>query len=96
VKVAFTPFKKLKPLFVRRLKDFNSCYFVYCQEMREIVIAFNNIRGAKVYLSEGEICECLCDSVCLNSIDAVSMAGPVICQARHHSFKWSSDLWEKH
>jgi hypothetical protein len=63
--------------------------------MREIVIGFNNMRGTKVHLSEGEICDCLCDSVCLNPIDAVSMAGPVICQAKHHSFKRSSDLWEK-
>jgi hypothetical protein len=63
--------------------------------MREIIIAFNNKRGAKVHLSEGEICDCLCDSVCLNPVDAVSMAGLVICQAKHHSFKRSSELWEK-
>ena len=53
LKVSFVSFWKLRPFFVRRLRDFNSYCCRYHQEMIEITQAFNNMHAPKFHLQDG-------------------------------------------
>jgi hypothetical protein len=96
VKVSFVSFRRLRPFFIMRLKDFNSCCCIYHQQMAEITIGFNNMRASKVHLVEGEqYCNCWCSGLCCNSVCGRAVAGPVSCQHLQHRYKRSSYLWEQ-
>jgi hypothetical protein len=92
--VGVIAFKKLKPYFVWKLKDFNSCCCRYHQEMVEIKLGFNNMRVAHVHLdSTNEPCMCGHDNVCSNPPNSVVVES-LTCQAHHHVYKRNSSLWE--
>jgi hypothetical protein len=94
--VCFAKFRRLRPFFVKRLKDFNSCCCKYHQEMAEIVIGFNNMRAHSVHLEGGEgPCTWGCDFVCCKPIEGNVASRVVTCQAAFHTYKHSSELWEK-
>ena len=89
-------FRRLRPFFVRRLRDFNSCCCRYHQEMAEITIGFNNMRSVKFHLDSGAIsCTCGCESMCCNPVSRSGTAvGVVICQSVHHTYSRNTHLWE--
>ena len=94
--VSFVAFKRLKPFFIKRLTDFNSCCCKYHQEMQEITLGFNNMRSTKVHVQAGESsCGCFCASVCTNLGSSDAAEGRVTCQVARHKFKRSSELWEQ-
>jgi hypothetical protein len=96
VKVCYAAFRRLRPFFVQRLRDFNSCCCKHHQEMAEITVGFNNMRSNKVHLIEGEeFCDCWCLRLCCKSSDGQPLLGPVTCQHLQHTYKRSTHLWGK-
>jgi hypothetical protein len=90
--VGFVALKTLKPYFVWKLKDFNSCCCCYHQEMVEIKSSFNNMRATHVRLdSTNEPCMCGHDNVCSHLLNGV-VVGSLICQAHHHVYKRSLSM----
>ena len=96
VDIGFISFHKLKPYFVRKLKDFNTCCCKYHQEMIEIKVGFNNLRAPTVHQQGlNSPCACACETICGNPIDGAGQGQGVSCQATYHTYKGCSDLWEK-
>ncbi|KAG0631145.1 hypothetical protein M758_1G230800 [Ceratodon purpureus] len=94
--LSYTVFKRLKPFYVKRLTDFNSCCCKYHQEMQEITLGFQNMRTNKVHIEAGESgCTCGCASICTNFGESTMGEGPVTCQVSRHRYKRSSELWEQ-
>lgn len=96
LKVGLTTFKKLKPFFVKKLKDFNTCCCKYHQQMLQIKIGFNNLRSSSSHNGDNHSsCECFCDVVCSNPVEhSTSSIGSVTCQANLHVYKGITHLAE--
>lgn len=96
LKVSFVSFRKLRPFYIRRLRDFNSCCCRYHQEMEEITMGFNNMRAGKFHLGVGvDSCSCWCPDLCCRARDGGELTGVVACQSKNHTYKRSSHLWEQ-
>ena len=68
--IEFNSFHKLKPYFVRKLKDFNTCCCKYHQDMIEIKVGFNNMRALAIHRQGlNSPCICSCESICENPIN---------------------------
>jgi hypothetical protein len=50
-------FEGLKPLFVKPMKEQNTCYYIYHVEMEELQLGLNNMR-VKSSLHHNDECEC--------------------------------------
>lgn len=93
--VMISSFHRLKPWFVYRLKEWNTCTCRYHTELGELLIGFNNMRtvGKGVH---GQ-CQCLCEEVCQrNSIQPCEEGHsylPQHCGAHLHRFERMSSLW---
>lgn len=79
-------FEKLKPWFVRKLKDRNTCCCVYHIQLLFLKDAFNKMRSDAASF-HGRSCSCACDT-CKPSI----VGGK--CAASEHSFSGITKLWE--
>jgi hypothetical protein len=67
VEIGLITFGKLKPYFVKKLQDFNSCYCKYHQEMVEIKVGFNNMHVVGVHHGlQNSTCKCRHLSLCAN------------------------------
>ena len=96
LKVSFVSFRKLRPFYIRRLRDFNSCCCRYHQEMEEITMGFNNMRAGKFHLGVGvDSCSCWCPDLCCRARDGGELTGVVACQSKNYTYKRSSHLWEQ-
>jgi hypothetical protein len=96
VVVSFVAFRRLKPYFVKRLRDFNSCCCRYHQEMVEITLGWNNMRAVNVHISNGDLaCSCGCATMCGMPTSGDGASGPVQCQSLAHTYKQSTKLWER-
>jgi hypothetical protein len=94
VYVGFIAFKKLKPYFVRKSWDFNSCCCKYHEEMLEIKVGFNNMWVMQVHVgSSNQPCSCGFYNVCLNPSKGCVLGTKVICWAHHHVYRRISKLW---
>ncbi len=91
VQIGLKSFVKLKPYFVKRLKDFNTCCCKYHQEMVKIKDGFN-MRSTDDHHPS---CSCQCDSICTRPVNNSLVQGIVTCQGIHHIFKRSMDLWSQ-
>ena len=78
-------FEKLKPWFVRKLKDRNTCC-VYHIQLMYFLNAFN-IMCSKAFVFHGNSCTCECN-VCNSSM----VLGK--CTTSEHTFKGITKLWE--
>jgi len=96
VQIGLKSFVKLKPYFVKRLKDFNTYCCKYHQEMVKIKNGFN-MRSTDVHHGDDHhpSCSCQCDSICTRPDDNSLVQGIVTCQGIHHIFKRSMDLWSQ-
>ena len=82
VEIGFISFHKLKPYFVRKLKDFNTCC-KYHQELIEIKVGFNNLRAPRVHQQGlNSPCACCCESICGNPIKRAGQGQRVSCQTK--------------
>ena len=94
VKVSFICFWRLRPFFIRRLRDFKSCCCKCHMEMAEIVVGFNNMRSPRFHFpSTPESCSC--KAVCCDTGDKAVQEGAVKCQAPVHVYKRTLELWEQ-
>ena len=94
--IGFISFHKLKPYFVRKLKDFNTYCCKYHQEMIEINVGFNNLRAPIVHQQDlNSPCACCYESICGNPINEAGQGQGVSCQTTYHTYKSSSSSWEK-
>ncbi|CAM6002456.1 unnamed protein product [Sphagnum balticum] len=91
VQIGPKSFVKLKPYFVKRLKDFNTCCCKYHQEMVKIKDGFN-MRSTDDHHPS---CSCQCDSICTRPVNNYLAQVIVTCQGIHHIFKRSMDLWSQ-
>jgi len=96
VQIGLKSFVKLKPYFVKRLKDFNTCCCKYHQEMVKIKDGFN-MRSTDVHHGDDHhsSCSCQCDSICTRPVNNSLVQDIVTCQGIHHIFKRSMDLWSQ-
>ncbi|KAG0572174.1 hypothetical protein KC19_VG074600 [Ceratodon purpureus] len=96
IKVSLTSFRRLKPYFVRRLRDLNACCCRYNIEMQEITVGWNTMRSQRVHLDGvSGSCSCGCPSMCTKPVDGAGTVGVVRCQSTMHSYKRATHLWEK-
>jgi hypothetical protein len=65
-KVGLRAFEKLKPYYVKRLKEHNTCTSKYHTEMVELQHGFNNMQTTSKGV-HGRMCPCNCD-ICFNEI----------------------------
>jgi hypothetical protein len=88
VQIGLKSFVKLKPHFVKRLKDFKTCYCKYHQKMVELKDGFNNMRLIVVHPGDDHLsCHCQCDPICTRPTTNSIVQGIVACQGIHHVFK---------
>jgi len=89
------PFYKLKPYFVKKVSDFNSCC-KYHLEMVEINSRFNNMQATAIHHRlQNSTCKCKCFPLCANPIDGTFQHGTFSCQATTHAFERIFDLHQK-
>jgi hypothetical protein len=63
------------------------------QEMQEIIVDFNNIRGIAIHLPEGESgCNCNYPRLYANFVDSNVISGPVTYLSQQHMYKKSTEL----
>lgn len=91
--VGLRAFELLKPFYVRRLMERNTCTCRYHCEMAELVKGFNNMRTATKGI-HGRHCGCSCE-VCGAPGTALpsSEGGPSACHADLSHFTRLTDLW---
>jgi hypothetical protein len=71
-------FERLKPWWVRKLKERNTCCCIYHVEMDMMKVELNNLRDKVKSMHAGCACECI---VCLANV------GGRACHAHEHIFK---------
>lgn len=79
-------FEKLKPWFVRKLKDRNTCCCVYHIQMLFLKDAYNQLRSNATGF-HGRSCSCACD-ICNKGV----LSGR--CAASEHTLSGITKLWE--
>ncbi len=90
-----TSFDKLKPYFVKKIHDFNSCC-KYHQEMVEFKARFNNMHTIAIHHGlQNSTCKCKCFFLCANFVDGTFQHGAFSCQATTHAFERIFDLHQK-
>jgi len=96
IDIGYTSFRRLKPYFVRRLRDFNTCCCKHHQEMQEIVVGWNTMQSEQVHLPPGAMsCSCGCPSLCSRAVEGSTTTGIVRCQSMLHTYTRATSLWEK-
>ncbi len=83
-KVGLHAFEKLKPFYVKQLKERNACGYKYHVEMAELKLGFNNLKMALQGV-DGKHCECNCE-ICTN-------ASNVFCTVEKCTFYGLTDFW---
>ena len=87
ITVSYVAWRRLKPFFVKRLTDFNSCCCRYHQEMQEITTGFMNMRSQKVHVEASESSYgCWCAGLCTNFGPSTTGEGVVSCQVARHRY----------
>jgi hypothetical protein len=81
----------LKPWFVQRLKEFNTCCYQYHIELRELKDGFNNIR----LCGPDEVCICECNEVCNPLIFTHDQHQTPSCLSNESILKGVIDFWQK-
>lgn len=87
MKVGQRSFEKLKPWFVRKLKDQNTCCCVYHIQLMYFKDAFNIMRSS-AFGFHGKSCTCECNVCKSNVVNAECLV------AVEHSFSGITKLWE--
>jgi len=88
MEVGFIAFHKFKSYFFHKLKDFNSCYFLYHHEMLDIKTRFNNMGASTMYhgSQDGKFCTCGCKTICANLGHKTIVSTIVSCQTIKHTY----------
>jgi hypothetical protein len=87
VEIGFIAFHKLKPYYVKKLNDFNSCCCKYHQEMMEIKVGFYNMKASNVHQGyDVPFCTCGCEAICANPGHGIAIGPIVSCQALKHTY----------
>jgi hypothetical protein len=98
--IGVTTFMSLKPWFIRRLKEWNTCYCHYHQEIRELLNGFNEMRTDDNGLhSKGESCKCTCPQVCTIPVQTCVPTAelpiyPRLCQSKLMTYTDVTELWQ--
>ena len=92
VQIGQRSFEKLKPWFVRKLKDRNTCCCVYHIQMLFLKDAYNLMRSDVGGL-HGRSCSCTCD-ICKSSVACGKLAALEQCQSRITKF-WEACVCAK-
>ena len=93
MKCSLTSFNKLKPWWVRRLKNWNTCCYKYQQELSDLKVGINELRADPqgVHLN----CSCACGMVCNSGPQLLrSCSGNVVVYGSLSSL-WESILYAK-
>lgn len=98
--IGITTFVSLKPWFIRRLTEWNTCCCRYHQEIRELLNGLNDIRtsGKGVHGEDGT-CTCRCSQVCaipMHSCDPPPGTVTPASQCLSHLLQFSgvTELWQ--
>ncbi len=65
----FQVFKNLKPWFVKRLKEWNTCTCQYHTALNELRLGLNNIRATRKEVHSGY--NCSCETICKPKLNVV-------------------------
>jgi hypothetical protein len=84
-----TKFQRLKPWFVRRLKQWNTCTFQYHTKFNELRLSLNIMWVARKDI-HGQ-CVCYCKNVCKPELNYVSSEH--YCIAHQQPYNTLSSLW---
>ena len=91
--VGLRAFELLKPFYVRRLKERNTCACKYHCEVAELRVGWNNMRTATKGI-HGRHCECTCDVCAAPEHGHPAGEGqPSTCRADLAHFTGLTDMW---
>ena len=92
-KVGLRAFELLKPFFVRRLKERNTCACRYHCELAELRLGWNNMRSASKGI-HGRHCGCDCDvCTCPPAAPCTPTSPRNCCHADLSHFTGLTDMW---
>lgn len=91
--VGLRAFELLKPFYVRRLRERNTCACRYHCELAELRVGWNNMRSATKGI-HGRHCDCLCDvCLCPPTMEPTAVSRPSSCHADLSHFTGLTDMW---